>query len=462
MLAALVVYLVGLLALAIVAQQRTSSPEDYLVAGRRLGLFFSWGTLVATWFGAGTLLAVSDEVYKRGLAPAALDPLGAGLCLIIAGFWMAKPLRERELLTLSDLFRDRFDTRVERLSALLLAPSYFGWIAAQFVALARVLHRLFALQESVGVALVAIVGTSYTVLGGLWSVTLTDALQLTLIIAGIGTLGNKAYAVHPGFGRISGPIYDGKGLQGAIDTIGLLVVGALGNLPGQDLAQRMLAARNARIAQRASVLAGVTYLGAGAVVVWLAMVARDLLPPEGAGGQAVMVALAEHLLSGPLSVIFILALVSAVLSTIDSAILSPSSVLAQNLIAPLFQVTEPQAVLRLNRLAILGVALVSLVIAYLGESAYTLLEQAYAMPLVTLLVPLAAAIGKRAVAPQQAIWAMAVGLASWGMHLALGWKYLIEPLLGGLPVRIPMALGGTLLSALAFWIARPRATAPLP
>ena len=39
--------------------------EDYVVAGRRLPLSLASATLLATWFGAGTLLAVADEVLRR-------------------------------------------------------------------------------------------------------------------------------------------------------------------------------------------------------------------------------------------------------------------------------------------------------------------------------------------------------------------------------------------------------------
>jgi len=64
-------------------------------------------TLLATWFGAGTLLTASDEIYREGLSVTALEPYGAGFCLILAGIFFAKPLWEMKLLTFSDLFRKK-------------------------------------------------------------------------------------------------------------------------------------------------------------------------------------------------------------------------------------------------------------------------------------------------------------------------------------------------------------------
>jgi Na+/proline symporter len=138
----ILLYVVGMYGLALAVRSRIHSTEDFLVAGRRLPLSLAWATLLATWFGAGTILAVTQEVTRDGLRPAALDPIGAGFCLIIAGLFFARPLWKMGLLTLSDFYRRRFGPRAEILSACILVPSYFGWVAAQLVALAGLLELL--------------------------------------------------------------------------------------------------------------------------------------------------------------------------------------------------------------------------------------------------------------------------------------------------------------------------------
>jgi len=132
---ALVVNVILLFGLAFWVRGRIATSEDYLVAGRRLGVPLAATTLFATWFGAGTLLVATDEVRAEGLRAAALDPIGAGLCLLLAGAFFAAPLWRMKLLTLVDFYRVRFGPRAETLGALLMVPGYFGWIAAQFVAL---------------------------------------------------------------------------------------------------------------------------------------------------------------------------------------------------------------------------------------------------------------------------------------------------------------------------------------
>ena len=184
----IVVYVLAMYALGLWARGRIHDAEDFLVAGRRLPLSLAWATLLATWFGAGTLLTATDEVRKHGFQRAALDPLGAGFCLILAGLFFAAPLWRMGLLTLSDFYRRRFGKRAELISACIMVPSYFGWVAAQFVALANMLELFFDTPLELGILLVAVVATGYTLLGGMWSVTLTDAVQISLVLAGLVVL----------------------------------------------------------------------------------------------------------------------------------------------------------------------------------------------------------------------------------------------------------------------------------
>ena len=133
----LLLYVVVSYALAWRFSRKIESREDYLVAGRRLPLPLASATLLATWFGAGTLLTAADEVRDVGLRAIALEPLGAALCLLIAGIWVARPLWEMKLETLGDFFRERFGGTVELWASLAMVPGYFGWIAVQLVALAE-------------------------------------------------------------------------------------------------------------------------------------------------------------------------------------------------------------------------------------------------------------------------------------------------------------------------------------
>lgn len=434
----IVVYVIGMFALAVWAQRKIHDAADFVVAGRRLPLSLAWMTIMATWFGAGTLLTATETVRDEGLLGAALDPIGCGVCLLLAGLFIARPLWKMGLLTVADFFRRRFGPAAEQISSLILVPSYFGWIAAQFVALAQMLELYFGMEAWLGILMVALVGMGYTLLGGMWSVTLTDAVQLGLVLIGLAFLAWTAFAE---FGNGAGTW---AGVERLVEQtepemlqviptetatmflawLGVFCAGALGNLPGQDLTQRIFSARSAGVAQGACLVAGAVYLVVGLFPIGMGLLARQLWP-EGEMPSSTVAAFAQQFFSPTGMIIFTLALMSAVLSTIDSAILSPSSILAQNVFPKVG--TAGFSMLAVNRIAVVMVTAASLIVAYLGESAYSLLEAAYEMILVSLFVPLMLGIYLRPVSGVPANACMLVGAVLWTVHLVAGWDYFMQP-----------------------------------
>lgn len=453
-----IAYTVLMLALGWWTRGKIHDHEDFMVAGRRLPLHLAWATIVATWFGAGAMLTSTDTVRAQGLVGAALDPIGAGLCLFLAGWLLARPLWEMRLLTLPDYYGRRFGTRCERLSAALMIPTYFGWIAAQFVALAHLIELVFGLDPNWGIVVVAGVGMTYTLLGGMWSVTLTDAAQiavvaiglLALTVAVLGDLGGGSTLA--GLRHLSEQVPDERLVVIPTDTLekfvtwfGIVAVGALGNLPGQDLTQRIFASNSARTAVWACHIAGIVYFGLGACTLLLGLSAELVAP--GAAAKSTMAMLAGLFLSPWAAALFVLAVMSAVLSTIDSAILSPSSVLAQNLLSPRWPQLDKLA---LNRWCVVGITAVSIATAYLGESAYSLLESAYELGLVSLLVPLVMGIRTQVGGERAALASMVVGTASWAVHAAVGWSTFLSPVIDPLGLPLPMAPASALLALVVY------------
>lgn len=460
--AALVLFVAGMYALSFWARGRIHGAEDFIVAGRRLSLPLASATLLATWFGAGTMLTAADEVRLRGLQQISLEPVGSGVCLLLAGFFFARRLWRMGLLTISDFFRLRFGPRSEVYSALVMVPSFFGWIAAQFIALAGMLQLFFGIDLNVGILVVALVGGGYTWLGGMWSVTLTDAVQVVLVLGGLLILGVATLGMLGDGSLLGGAerlLHDSppemlvvvptESLSALVGWIGVFCVAALGNIPGQDLMQRIFAARSEGVAQRACWLAGLAYIFFGLIPVTLGLASRLIFPED--LEQAIIPALAHAFLNPGLGVVFTLALASAVLSTIDSAILAPASVLAQNLAQRWNR--GRLSLLALTRLSVVVVTGASLGLAYLGESAYALLEDAYALTLVGLLVPLAFGLYRTPNGEGPALVAMTTGTSLWLLHYVAGWDEFLQPWGGWWDFPLPVALTATILALLAYLVA---------
>ncbi|MCS7303990.1 MAG: sodium:solute symporter family protein [Thermoguttaceae bacterium] len=459
----IVLYVIVIYGMSIWVRGRIRTAEDYVVAGRRLPLSLAWATILATWFGACTMLTVTDEVAKEGLHRAAMDPFGASVCLLLAGFFFARPLWRMKLLTVSDFFARRFGRVPEIVSALIMTPSYFGWIAAQFVGVAGMLHLFFGLPMVWGICLTAAVGTGYTLLGGMWSVTITDALQIALVIGGLLILTGQALC-QLGQGSWSAGMFhlwdqlpvearlpiDISSLHAFYLWLNAFFIGALGNIPGQDLMQRIFSSKSERVAQQACILAGLLYLILGMLPILLGLVAKLVFPED--FKRAVLPALAHLFLHPVFAVIFVVALLSAVLSTIDSAILSPATVLAENIV---LRVRPRWSGLWVNHCTVLLVGAASLATALAGETMYQLLEDAYEITFVGLFIPLCLGLWSRRGGPIAATVAMLLGSVLWLVHYAMDWQVFFQPWAQGyLPdwLQLPSTIPVILASLTAYYL----------
>jgi Na+/proline symporter len=429
-------YLALLLAVSVWSSKRVRDEEDFIVAGRRLPLWLAWGTLMATWFGAATMQGAAQAARDEGLRGTLLDPFASGLALVVAGLFFAGPLWRMRLLTLGDFYDRAFGRRAEVVASLVMVPSYFGWVGVQFLALAGILHLVGGPDERIGIPAVAAVVLVYTLVGGMWSVTLTDTLQLALVLAGLLVLGWTVFG-HLGGGSPSGGVervlaqtdpelltlLPEAGAAAALAWSATLASGMLGNIPGQDLTQRIFASRDARTAVLACLLAGVVYIAFGLVPVGLGLASRLLVPPgaaaeAGAGGGAaaegagkILPVLAGEFLHPALQAVFVITLVSIIVSTATSAILSPATVISHNLLGRIERLRGREVLL--GRLAVTLVTAGGVAMAYSSKKILDLLEDSVSITLAALFVPLVAGIYGRPRGELSALFAMALGAAAW-------------------------------------------------
>ncbi len=465
---ALVVYVFVLYLLAWQASKQVHTVEDFVLAGRQLPLSIATFTLIATWFGAESMMTVANEVASVGIRRAMMDPVGIALCLALAGGFVSRRLWRMKILTLGDFFRDRFGPVAEQVSAWILIPSYFGWIATQLMSLAIVFQSMLDWPMELSIFAIAIVGTGYCLLGGMLSVSWIDMVQMLLIGLGLLLLGHSVLmelgdqSWSLGGERLwtqapAGHWRLGESSQFGNDyslALGAIAIGALGNLPTQDLLQRILSAKSESIAVRACYLAAIGYLAIGAFPVLIAIGAvcidRSWLETD----ADVLTGLAIRYLSFPAQVVFLLAITSAVLSTFASAVMSPAALVAQNLIGPALSRWSTRCwlhrePLRLQRACILLVASISIAVSLLGRSAYELLQASYAICFVSLTVPFMVGLYAHHRCQRSAIVSMIGGIGCWLVHFCLGWDWWLQPWLMEY-VTIPQEIFAMILSGVLY------------
>ena len=260
----IILYLLGTLAIGWWASRKVKTTKDFVVAGKNLPVIVAASALFATWFGSETIMGASSEFVEHGLLGVIEDPFGAALCLFLVGFFFARPLYELDILTFNDFFKLRFGRKAELISALFMIPSYFGWIAAQLVAMAIVLHTIAGLPVPVGIAICTGIVLVYTYIGGMWAVSVTDFVQTIMILVGLllltvsmlrelGDISRLQEATPEGFFRF----FPERGWQNGLEYFAAWITIGLGSIPQQDVFQRVMGARSAKASVRASHIGGV-------------------------------------------------------------------------------------------------------------------------------------------------------------------------------------------------------------
>jgi solute:Na+ symporter, SSS family len=442
LLIAILIFLTIIMGIALFSNGKMESEVDFLVGGRSFNLWLTTFCLFSTWFGAGTLITATDEIAHKGLVSTALEPYGAGMCLILAGLFMAKPLWDLQLLTFSDFYRLKFGPKAEMVTVLMTVPSYVGWIAVQLIAMAQILSAFFPLPMWVFIVIVAFISLFLTITGGIWSVSLTDSFQLVIIVLGLiylffriafwGPLGLDALIA--GIPKEYWVVIPQDKLSHTVQWFGVFCVSALGNITGQDLGQRIFSAKSAHIAKMGALIAGVGYMLVGSLPVFFGLTAFQTLGANFKG--SVMPMLIKNYLDPVSMVILMLTILAAVLSTITSALLAPASVLAHNLLKKYFQQIST---LLLCRYAVVLVTLMSLAIAFMGSDVYGLLESSYAVGLVGFFAPLFIGLTSKKLNETSCLVSMAAGLLFWLPDFFIKTEW-------------PMALFGTIMSFVAYYV----------
>lgn len=421
------------IALGIFASRKNSSLEQYFLAGRRLRLPLVAMSLFATWFGAETCLGAAGAVYERGISGGRAEPFGYALCLVLAGLLLAPRLATGRYLTLGDLYREAFGIGAERLVVCLLVPSGLVWGASQVRAFGQVLAEVSGLSVSAAICVAAVVAVVYTGFGGLLGDVLTDLFQGAILTFGLGALLVGVAYAWPSSTDLSSvltperlsPFPKGESTWIQLDRFALPV---LGSLITQEVVTRLLAAESARTAQRGAYLAAVLYLIVALIPVVLGLMGPALVPglkdPE-----ALLPALARTSLSPLFYAIFHASLLAAILSTVDSILLSAAALTTHNLMGSVFgKRTEGQEV-AWSRAAVAGAGLVCMAVALSARGVYELVEFASGLGTAGLVVTTGAALYDPRPSGSGAVAALWAGLVA---PPALGAVGVSAPFLGGI------------------------------
>lgn len=401
-------------AVGLAVSRHIRDEADYLLAGRTLGPAFATFSLFATWFGAETCLGAAGATYAEGLSGGRADPFGYALCLLGMGVGVAAALRRTGAMTLADVFRTRFSAACERWVVVLLVPASVLWAAAQIRALGQVFSAASHVGLPLAIGLATFVVIAYTVTGGLRADVVTDLVQGVALIVGLAVL-LVVVVAHTGGPAAAWAIASAPRAPASLPEAGLFaraetwLVPIVGSITAQELAARVLACRTPGIARNTSVAASALYLSVGLIPVSLGLLGARLVPGLTEHEQVIPVLARTHLHAG-LYVVLAGALISAILSTVDSNLLAAASLVAHNGVLRVWTSASERQKLLVARAGVLAAGGVACALAFSRESVYALVEEASAFGGAGMAVALCAGLWTRFGGPWAGLAAIVTGV----------------------------------------------------
>lgn len=374
----LIGYLIFQFSIGYWASRQIKNESDYLLAGRHVPTWLLSFSLFATWFGAEACIGTSGEVYIYGLSGGRADPFGYSLCLFFLGFFIASKIWNKKYSTLADFFKDRFDTRVEKLASFILIISSLVWGAAQIRAMGQIVSATTNLSVDVTIFISFLIVLVYCLLGGLMGDILSDFVQGFILMLGLGLIlyfvlqaDGLSILLNQSPERLS-LLTPGESVWERIDRWSIPI---LGSLIAQESISRLLATKNANSAKLATYNASGIYLIAGTIPVLLGLMGPTLLP-DLQDKEQFLVLLSQKYLPPLAQMLLLGALLSAILSSIDSIMLAAGGLFSHNLILPLVKNQSLKKNLLITRLSVCFLGLVIYSITLFSDSIYDLVELA--------------------------------------------------------------------------------------
>ncbi len=430
-----IVYLLVTIAIGLMAAKRVQNSSDFAIAGRHLPMAMIVTTTFATWFGSETVLGIPAKFVNGGLHGVVEDPFGAGFCLIFVGLFFAGKLYRMTLLTISDYFRERYGRTVEVACSLIIMVSYLGWVSAQVTALGLVFNLLsdgvVSLELGMVIGVVSIL--AYTLFGGMWSVAITDFIQMIILVVGLSILAVFAAGQAGGADKvialaISQDMFKFWPEPNAKDVLFFFasaITIMLGSIPQQDVFQRVMSANSIKAATHGPVIGGICYILFAFVPMFLVVSAMLIMPEQATAliaddPQKVLPTLVMAHMPFVMQVLFFGALLSAIKSCASATLLAPSVTFTENIWRQFHPHQTDQQELRAMRVTVLVFSMLVLgyAIRMQGSSIYEMVSGAYQVPLVGAFVPLTFGLYWKRATTQGAIFALVMGLLTWGVFLA--------------------------------------------
>ena len=371
-------YFLAVLIIGLVARTRwNSSPETYFLADRRFGPIVLLGTMVATNFSAFTVFGTSGAGYRDGYAFFPIMGFGTGFMALT--FWILGRRiweigLERRLVTPPELVRSIYDSPLlGGLFALVMIIFTIPYLALQPMAAGYALEALIGLPYFYGCLLVTGIIVAYTLRGGMRAVAWTDLFQgmvmfalllasLLLVVShhgGLTSANQQVLAIHPELFARPG----GRGRYTVAIWFSYMMLWFFCDPMFPQLFQRFFTASRRRTLSWIMLFYPLVCTVVFFMPIAIGVLGRLTFPGlEGQAADKILPLVVTHLAGDAMAALVMAAGLAALMSTMDSQLLTLSSIFTRDILAPILPRAAVGAVT--GRLFVIFLSLCGLALAY--------------------------------------------------------------------------------------------------
>ena len=373
-----VVYFIALMAVGWYFYKKTVHIEDYLLGGRKMGRWVTALSAQASDMSGWLLMGLPGAVFLLGVNQ---SWIAIGLFLGTVANWLLVAPRLRvytgktDSLTISSFFEDRFKdpTGLLRIvSAIIILLFFTIYASSGLVGAGKLFESMFSIDYSLAVILGGIVIILYTFLGGFLAVCWTDLFQGSLMFVAIIIVPLLAFFTHGGFEGISTAMIDSNIStsiipSGPMPLFAIISAAAwgLGYFGQPHILSRFMSIKSVKEMPKSATIAIIWVAFSLTFAVFVGLIAIPMFPEvTGGDSEKVFIYMIRDLFNPWIGGILLAAILSAIMSTIDSQLLVSSSALTEDFYKKVIKkdAGEKELII-IGRISVLIISLIAMLLA---------------------------------------------------------------------------------------------------
>ncbi len=326
-----VAYLVSMLLIGfIVGKLQIKDSKDYMIAGRRMGLFMVACSLSANNIGGGSTTGLAGKAFGSWGLSAMWYVLTASIAMIPLAYFAPK-IRKTMSVTIPEVISRRFGDTSGTISAVLNILALFCLTSSQIAASGSVVNVLTGIPLNVCILIAAIIIIAYTTMGGMIADQITDLIQFLVILFGLAIATPIVINGCGGWAAVSQALPAEKLNPTSVGWV--VIIGYVFNyfctfLSGPEMVSRFETCKDEKTAVGASLLSAVLMAAMAIFPTLLGLAAFAVKGQLGelASNNAAMMAVTNHFAPPVITGVLSASIIAATMSSADSNLLCMSTI----------------------------------------------------------------------------------------------------------------------------------------